>query len=124
MPADEPAKEAAPAASKVAKKVAKAMARGLGPATVVEMKVKEIAGAETEVNPNSVGVENTVKDAVKKARQRAVKDLVEEAVATQSAESGDWALTATRGHFSAPRGLIEPRSAGAIIFAGTDSPVP
>jgi cardiolipin synthase len=86
-PLDEPAKEPAPAASKVAKKVAKAMARGLGPVTpVVEMTVKEVAGAETEVKLNSVEVENTVKDAVKKAVKEAVKDLVEEAVAIQSGD--------------------------------------
>ena len=86
-PADEPAKEAAPAASKVAKRVAKAMARGLGPVTpVVEMTVKEVAGAETEVKLNSVEVENTVKEAVKKAVKEAVENLVEEAVATQSGD--------------------------------------
>ena len=63
------------------------MARGLGPVTpVVEMTVKEVAGAETEVKLNSVEVENTVKDAVKKAVKEAVKDLVEEAVAIQSGD--------------------------------------
>ena len=73
-----------PAAS-VAKKVAKAMARGLGRITpVVEMTVKEVAGADAEVTLNSVEVENTVKDAVKKAVKEAVKDLVEQAVAVQN----------------------------------------
>jgi cardiolipin synthase len=80
----EPVHEALPAAS-VAKKVAKAMARGLGPvAPVVEMTVKELAGAEAEFTLDSEEVETTVKDAVKKAVKEAVKDLVEEAVAIQS----------------------------------------
>jgi cardiolipin synthase len=81
---DEPAGETLPAAS-VAKRVAKAMARGLGRVTpVVEMTVREVAGAEAEVTLNSVEVETTVKDAVKKAVKEAVKDLVEGAVAIQS----------------------------------------
>jgi cardiolipin synthase len=81
---DEPVRENLPAAS-VAKKVAKAMARGLGRVTpVVEMTVKEVAGADAEVTLNSAQVENTVKDAVKKAVREAVKDLVEEAAAVQN----------------------------------------
>jgi len=81
---EEPAMEAGPAAAKVAKKVAKAMARDLGPvAPVLEMTVKEIAGAATEVSLNPAEVENTVKDAVKRAVKEAVKDLVEEAVTMQ-----------------------------------------
>jgi cardiolipin synthase A/B len=81
---DEPVRETLPAAS-VAKKVAKAMAHGLGKVTpVVEMTVKEVAGAEVEVTLNSAEVEATVKDAVKKAVKEAVKDLVEGAVAIQS----------------------------------------
>jgi cardiolipin synthase len=87
-PSDEAAIEAPPAASKVAKRVAKAMASGLGPvAPVLEMTVKEVAGAGTQVNLNSALVEDTVKDAVKKAVKEAVKDLVEEAVAIQSGEN-------------------------------------
>jgi len=89
-PEDEAAIEGPAPASKVAKRVAKAMVSGLAPVTpVLEMTVKEVGGAGTEVNLNSVLVENKVKDAVKKAVKEVVKDLVEEAIATQSGENGN-----------------------------------
>ena len=56
---------------------------------VVEMTVKEVMGVGTEVDLNSVEMENTVTDAVKKAVKEVVKDLVEEAVANQTGANGD-----------------------------------
>jgi hypothetical protein len=75
--AAEPPKQDKPPAAKVAKKVAKALVKDLGPVTpVVEMTVKEIAGAESRVELDAAEIEATVKDAVKEAVRAAIEKVV------------------------------------------------
>jgi phosphatidylserine/phosphatidylglycerophosphate/cardiolipin synthase-like enzyme len=81
-----PNQETKPPAAKVAKKVAKALVKDLGPVTpVVEMTVKEIAGAEARVELDAAEIEATVKDAVKDAVREAVRIVVEKVVEPDSA---------------------------------------
>lgn len=69
-----------PPARKVAKKVAKTVVKVLPPVTpVLEVVVRELAGADTEVDINPDELEATVKEAVKSAIQEAVAVAVEEA---------------------------------------------
>jgi SpoVK/Ycf46/Vps4 family AAA+-type ATPase len=57
--------------------VAKALVKDLGPVTpVVEMTVKEIAGAESRVELDAAEIEATVKDAVKEAVRAAIEKVV------------------------------------------------
>ena len=81
--ADRPAppieKEGPPPARKVAKRVAKAVAKELPPVTsVLEVVVKELAGAGQTATLDSEVVEQTVKEAVKEAVQEAVLSVVEQ----------------------------------------------
>ena len=76
--AAEPPKQDKPPAAKVAKKVAKALVKDLGPVTpVLEMTVKELAGAEARVEFEAAEIEATVKNAVKEAVRIAVEKVVE-----------------------------------------------
>jgi phosphatidylserine/phosphatidylglycerophosphate/cardiolipin synthase-like enzyme len=66
---------------KVAKKVAKAVAKGLPDvAPVVETTLKEVAGANHNVELDTAQVQATVQDAVKEAVQQVVADAIEEDV--------------------------------------------
>jgi phosphatidylserine/phosphatidylglycerophosphate/cardiolipin synthase-like enzyme len=86
----EPPKEDKPPAAKVAKKVAQALVNNLGPVTpVVEMTVKELAGAQAKVELDAAEIEATVKDAVKEAVKEAVRVAVEEAAEPGSAVEGN-----------------------------------
>jgi len=70
-----------PSVAKVAKKVAKTVIKALPPVTpVLEVVVREMSGAETEVDVDAEELEATVRDAVKSAIKDAVEVAVEQAV--------------------------------------------
>jgi phosphatidylserine/phosphatidylglycerophosphate/cardiolipin synthase-like enzyme len=69
-----------PPARKVAKKVAKSVAETLPPVTpVLEVVVRELGGANTDVDVDPEELEATVKEAVKSAIREVVANVVEQA---------------------------------------------